>query len=158
MNITELLDPQAIVLHMEAADSTEVIQKLGDRLRELGYVKDDFVEATLAREASMPTGLPLGGSVNAAIPHVDIAYVNRPALALATLKRPIVFRNMVEPEQEVPVQLVIMLALEQPKSQIEMLQQVALILQRPDVVDRLMAATTLEEVFEVLGGLSVPAT
>ncbi len=158
MNITELLDPQAIVLHMEAADSTEVIQKLGDRLRELGYVKDDFVEATLAREASMPTGLPLGGSVNAAIPHVDIAYVNRPALALATLKRPVVFRNMVEPEQEVPVQLVIMLALEQPKSQIEMLQQVALILQRPDVVDRLMAATTLEEVFEVLGGLSVPAT
>lgn len=158
MNITDLLDRRAVVLHMEAADSTEVIQKLGDRLRELGYVKDDFVEATLAREASMPTGLPLGGSVNAAIPHVDIAYVNRPALALATLKKPVIFRNMVEPEQEVPVQLVIMLALEQPKSQIEMLQQVALILQRPDVVDRLMAATTLEEVFEVLGGLSVPAT
>lgn len=158
MNITDLLNPQAVVLHMEAADSTEVIQKLGDRLRELGFVKDDFVEATLAREASMPTGLPLGGSVNAAIPHVDIAYVNRPALALATLKKPVIFRNMVEPEQEVPVQLVIMLALEQPKSQIEMLQQVALILQRPDVVDRLMAATTLEEVFEVLGGLSVPAT
>ncbi len=156
MNITDLLNPQAVVLQMEAADSVEVIQKLGDRLRELGYVKDDFVEATLAREASMPTGLPLGGSVNAAIPHVDIAYVNRPALALATLKKPVIFRNMVEPEQEVPVQLVIMLALEQPKSQIEMLQQVATILQRPDVVDRLMAASTLEEVFEVLGGLGVP--
>lgn len=157
MNIVDLLNPQAVMLQMEAADSTEVIQKLGDRLRKLGYVKDDFVEATLAREASMPTGLPLGGSVNAAIPHVDIAYVNRPALALATLKKPVIFHNMVEPEQEVPVQLVIMLALEQPKSQIEMLQQVATILQRPDVVDRLMAASTLEEVFEVLGGLGVPA-
>ncbi len=157
MNITELLPPEAICLQMEAVSSTEVIERLGGALKQLGHVKEGFVEATLAREASLPTGLPLGGSINAAIPHVDIEYVNRPALGLATLAEPVVFHNMVEPEVEVPVRLVIMLALEQPKSQVEMLQQVAALLQRPDVVDRLMTAATPDEVFTILSGLEAPA-
>ncbi|HEC24308.1 MAG TPA: PTS sugar transporter subunit IIA [Chloroflexi bacterium] len=157
MGITELLHPEAIVLQMEARNSTQVIEKLGGILNRLGFVKDGFVEATLAREASMPTGLPLGGDVNAAIPHVDIEYVRRPALALATLKKPVVFHNMVEPEEEVPVRLVIMLALDKPKSQIEMLQQVAGILQKPEIVSRLVSAATPEEVFSVLEELEAPA-
>ena len=157
MSIRELLDPQAVVLQMEAADSTEVITQLGGKLLTLGCVGDDFVDATLAREAEMPTGLPLGGDVNAAIPHVDIEYVKRPALALATLKQPVTFQHMVTPTEAVPVQLVIMLALDQPKSQIEMLQQVAGILQQPVVVDQLMAAATPDEVFTILEQIESPA-
>jgi len=55
------------------------------------------------------------------------------------------------------VQLVIMLALDQPKSQIETLQQVAGILQKPEVVERLMAATRVEEILTILEGLALPA-
>jgi PTS system galactitol-specific IIA component len=47
---------------------------------------------------------------------------------------------MVEPDEAVPVRLVIMLALDQPKAQIEMLQQVSALLQQPELVDRLMMA------------------
>jgi PTS system galactitol-specific IIA component len=50
-----------------------------------------------------------------------------------------------------------MLALDQPKSQIETLQQVASILQKPEVVERLMAATRAEEVFSILEALAIPA-
>jgi PTS system galactitol-specific IIA component len=57
---------------------------------------------------------------------------------------------MVETDEEVPVQLVIMLALDQPKSQIEMLQQVAGVLQQPATIDRLMAARTVDEIFSAL--------
>src|SRR5690606_40789485 len=91
-----LLHPEAIFVNLDAADSTAVITELGNRLLKLGAVKEGFVEATLAREASMPTGLPLMGEFNAALPHVDIEYVNRPALALATLTRPVIFKNMVK--------------------------------------------------------------
>ncbi len=150
MGITSFLSPDAVILNLEAATSEDVIRALGGRLLKLGCVKDDFIEATLTREANMPTGLPLGGSINAAIPHVDIEYVNRPALALATLAQPVVFHNMVETDEEVPVQLVIMLALDQPKSQIEMLQQVAGVLQQPATIDRLMAARTVDEIFSAL--------
>lgn len=153
MSLSEFLKPEAIVLQLEAQTSEEVIRALGTRLFELGCVKDNFVEATLKREAEMPTGLPLGGDVNAAIPHVDLEYVNQPALALATLKNPVVFYNMVENDVEVPAQLIIMLALDQPKSQIEMLQQVAGILQQNSVVAGLMEATTPDEVFTVLASV-----
>jgi PTS system galactitol-specific IIA component len=153
MSIVQLLRPEAISLQLAARNSEEVIRSLGSRLFQLGCVKEDFIEATLKREASMPTGLPLNGVVNAAIPHVDIEYVNRPALALATLQEPVIFQNMVEPEEDVPVQLVIMLALDQPKSQIETLQEVAEILQKPAIIDSLMAARTPGDVFRTLNEL-----
>jgi len=151
MSISDLLHPDAILLQLDASSSSEVIERLGGALLTRGSVKPGFVEATLKREATMPTGLPLGGAVNAAIPHVDFEYVNSPALALATLKEPVSFCNMVEPEIEVPVRLVIMLALEQPKSQIDMLQQVAGVLQSPSTVDRLMASSSAAEVLTILG-------
>jgi PTS system galactitol-specific IIA component len=157
MGIRELLNPKAVLLQAEAVDAADIISRLGGVLSELGYVHDDFVEATLAREASMPTGLPLSGAVNAAIPHVDLKFVRRPAVALATLKHPVIFHNMVDVEADVPVQLVIMLALDQPKSQIETLQQVAEILQKPDIVEHLMSATRVEEILAILEGLALPA-
>lgn len=156
MNMSELLKAGAIRLGLDAASATEVIETLGNALRERGCVNDGFVAATLAREASMPTGLPLGGEINAAIPHVDIEYVSQPALGLATLKAPVVFQNMVDPDEAVPVQLVIMLALDQPKSQVEMLQQVAQVLQRPDTITALMHAQTPDDVFAVLSTLDTP--
>lgn len=150
MNIIDYLDPAAIVLQLEAKTSEEVIRELGGRLLDLGMVNEDFIEATLAREADMPTGLPLGGSVNAAIPHVDIEFVKKSALGLATLKQDVVFYNMVENDVEVPCRLVIMLALDAPKTQVEMLQSVAAVLQQPAVIDALIAAESVEEVFAAL--------
>lgn len=153
MSIATFLQPEAILLDVEAENSDEVIGLLGTELLKLGLVKDDFIDAALQREATMPTGLPLGGDVNAAIPHVDIEYVNQSALALATLKSPVIFRNMVDSDEEVPVQLVIMLALDAPKSQIEMLQQISLILQQPAVITSIMEAKTTADVIAAVSDL-----
>jgi PTS system galactitol-specific IIA component len=150
MKIKEFLNEGAVILGSEATSSEEVIRTLGGKLRDLGYVKDNFVEAALEREANMPTGLPLGGEYNAAIPHVDIEYVNQSALGLATFKEDIVFYNMVDSDEVVPCRLVIMLALDTPKSQIEMLQSVAAVLQNPDTIRKLVNAKTTEEVFSAL--------
>jgi PTS system galactitol-specific IIA component len=153
MRVSDFLRPEAISLQLEARTSEEVIRTLGTRLLELGYVKDGFIAATLERERTMPTGLPLGGDINAAIPHVDIEWVNQSALALATLKQPVIFYNMVEDDVEVPCRLVIMLALDKPKSQIEMLQQVSGILQQPELIRRLMEAHQPEEVLALLSSI-----
>jgi len=150
MNIKEHLAEDAILIGLKASSSEEVIRALGEKLRNLGFVKENFIEAALEREKNMPTGLPLGGEYNAAIPHVDIEFVNQPALGLATLKQDVVFYNMVENDQEVPCRLVIMLALDQPKSQIEMLQSVAAVLQDQETVSKLVSAETKEEIFSLL--------
>jgi len=104
------------------------------------------VDAAWAREQKLPTGLPLGGEINAAIPHTDVIHVIKPGLAMATLKRPVVFKNMIQPEEDVKVRLVFLLSLEHPKSQIEMLQEIAGVLQNEKVVNRLLTADTFEDV------------
>ncbi|MBX3003541.1 MAG: PTS sugar transporter subunit IIA [Anaerolineales bacterium] len=146
MSIFDLLAPEAIHLNVEAQSAEEVIRSLGGGLQAAGKVKDGFVEATLERERNMPTGLALAGEYNAALPHVDLEYVESSALALATLSQPVSFRNMVNKEEEVAVRLVVMLALNDPKSQIEALGQVAVLLQNPRIVARLVAASDVQDV------------
>ena len=148
--LTKLLDPDAILIHISAQDAAEVVRRLSEKLMEKGYVRDSFADAALAREAELPTGLMLGGDVNAAIPHTDVEHVIRPAVALATLARPVIFRHMIDPTEEVPVQIVFLLALEQPKSQVTMLQEVAGVLQNATLIERIMAASTADQIIDAL--------
>jgi PTS system galactitol-specific IIA component len=149
-NIVKLLEPSAVKLNITAEDSKDVVTQLGNLLYKSGYVKETFSEAALAREKEMPTGLPLMGNYNAAIPHTDVEHVYKPALALATLTEPITFQNMIAPEEPVPVQLVILMALDKPKAQVEMLQEIAGVLQDTEIIKRLMNAKTYDEVREIL--------
>lgn len=149
-SLAELLVPEAISLNLAAREARQVVTHLGQILFQRGYVKETFVEAALEREKKMPTGLPLAGELNAAIPHTDIEHVLKPAVALATLAEPVVFHNMIAPEEDVSVRVVFLLALEQPKSQVEMLQEVASVLQRADILDRLVQAQDVETVRAIL--------
>lgn len=144
------LVPEALVFGLEADSAEEVIRNLAGKLMYAGYVRESYVESVLAREQKQPTGLPLEGRFNAAIPHTDVDYVIKPGIAMATLNRPVMFRNMVNPDEEVAVHLVFLLALDQPKSQIEMLQQLSQVLQHPEIVEQLMNARNLFQVRELL--------
>lgn len=144
------LVPEALIFDMTAETAEEVIRNLSGKLMYAGYVRSSYVESVLSRERVQPTGLPLEGKYNAAIPHTDVDHVIKPGIAMATLARPVMFRNMIVPDEEVPVQLVFLLALDQPKSQIEMLQQVSQVLQKPDLVEQLMNARNLFQVREAL--------
>lgn len=144
--LLDLLEPTAVKLGLEAGDAREVVSILGNELFNAGYVRQSFVEAALQRESELPTGLPLAGDFNAAIPHTDVEHVLKPGLALATLVNPVIFHNMVSPEEEVPVHLVFLMALDEPKAQVEMLQEIAGILQDGDVINKLMVSKKFKEI------------
>lgn len=148
--LSDFLVPEAVCLGVDAESAEQAIRQVAGRLLEAGYVCDTFSEAVLDRERTIPTGLPLSGRYHAAIPHTDVEHVKKAGIGMATLIRPVVFKNMVSPEEPVDVRLVFVLALDQPKSQIEMLQEVAQVLQRPEVVDALMQAANLAEVYGAL--------
>ena len=150
MNILDFLVPGSVALHYAASDSEDVISHLGRLLFDAGYVRDSFVDAALDRESRLPTGLPLSGGVNAAIPHTEVEHVLKPGLAMATLSAPVTFQNMISPEEAVPCQIVFVMALDQPKAQVEMLQEIAGILQNPTIINSLMKANDFEEVRETL--------
>lgn len=146
MNILDFLVPGSVALHYAASDSKDVITHLGNLLFDAGYVRESFVDAALDRESRLPTGLPLSGDVNVAIPHTEVEHVIKPGLAMATLSAPVTFQNMISPEEAVPCRLVFVMALDQPKAQIEMLQEIAGILQNPSLINSLMLANDFEEV------------
>ena len=71
MPLSTYLKEETIILGLEAETSADVITQLGKKLEEAGLVKDSFVQAALTREKTLPTGLPLGGEINAAIHKFD---------------------------------------------------------------------------------------
>jgi galactitol PTS system EIIA component len=146
--IMQLLQPEGVLLNCEFSNAEEVIEAIGKKLFEAGFVKESFVSAAIEREKTLPTGLPLGGGINAAIPHTEIDHVIKPALVMATMKNEVNFRNMVSPDEYIPVRLVFLLALEQPKAQIEMLQEVANVLQNPKLVSDLLTKSSYKEVLK----------
>lgn len=148
--ILELLDPKAICYNLEAENSEEVLSKLGELLFVSGYVKDSFVNGAIEREKNFPTGLELGGEYNAAIPHTDIEHVIKPGLALAILKKPVNFKNMGNKEQDVPCRLVFVMALNEAHAQVDMLRELATVLQRPETLKKLIDSVEYTDIVEAL--------
>lgn len=144
------LDPGAIFLGVRAATNEEVIRILAERLQSLGYVKPSFADAVLSREAQLPTGLPLGGDDNVAIPHTDPEHVLKPGLAFATLVEPVAFSNMEDPDEKLQVRLVFLMALNDKDKQIEMLQKIAGMIQSPETIAALIKSKTVEDVSRLL--------
>lgn len=144
------IDPEAIVLGVDTDSREAVIRLLAGKLQAAGYVKDSFADAVLAREASMPTGLPLGHAVNVAVPHTDPEHVLKPGIALATLKKPVVFANMEDPDEPVEVGLVFLMALNDKDRQIEMLQEIMATIQSEEAIAGLMQASSVDDVAAVL--------
>lgn len=149
-NLYEYIVPEAVSLNMNATSAEEVIRALGGKLMYAGYVRSTFVESALAREKITPTGLPLNGKYNAAIPHTDVQHVIKPGIGFATLLQPVAFHNMVSPDKIVNVQLVFILALDEAKTQIAVLQQLANVLQNTELVTNLMKANNFYQVRESL--------
>jgi galactitol PTS system EIIA component len=146
----DLLIKSAILLNYKAEDAKDVVTVLGKRLQKAGFVTDTFIKAALLREESLPTGLPLSGAINAAIPHTDVEHVLKAGVAMATLTTPVQFQNMAQPEDAVSVKLVFLLALDNPKTQIKMLQEIAGILQNPELIESLMKANKAKEIIHII--------
>ncbi|MBZ9674493.1 PTS sugar transporter subunit IIA [Mesorhizobium sp. ES1-1] len=149
--LMQLLDPEAIVLGSDASTNEEIIRILAGRLEALGYVKGSYADAVVRRESTIPTGLPLERADNVAVPHTDPEHVLKPGIALGTLKHPVTFANMEDPDEMLPVGFVFLLAINDKDKQIEALQSVVATIQDPQALDGLRSARTLDDVRAVLG-------
>lgn len=95
---------------LDAATAPEVIAKVAARLIAAGHVAPSFEQAAIARERRSPTGLPFEPDA-VAIPHAEPEHVTRPAIAIATLVKPVSFRQMGTPAVKLSARLVVMPAL-----------------------------------------------
>lgn len=147
--IWEDMDKDLILLDQEAACENDVFEILGGAFIEKGYSKSSYVEALKEREANYPTGLDING-FGIAIPHTESAHVLRETEGIMTLKKPVRFIQMGSDDIEVNVNVVMMLAIENPQQHIRKLQRILMIVQDEAVLRKIYHAKTPQEVIECI--------
>jgi len=139
------IDESLILVHDKAETREEIINKLGKLLFDQGFVKDSYTQAVIDRERTYPTGLQ-AKVAGVAVPHTDTDHVNHPAIAIATLANPINFHVMGSPEDQVPVEIVIMLAVHDAKLVIPILRKVIFILENDQALLKMKNANSKIEI------------
>jgi galactitol PTS system EIIA component len=138
MEKIEWLHEELLRTNLSAETSAEAITILGTLLYEHGFVKESFLPAVLQRELEFSTGLPTA-DINVAIPHPNVEHILKPAVAVGIFDEPVPFREMGDPEGEiVPVRVVFMLAIHDPKKVIGMLTHLIDVFQTPGLLRRIV--------------------
>ena len=153
MRITELLDPQRIVLGAKAADKAAAIHTMTGLLSAGDCLRDpvQYEQEVLAREAQGSTGV--GGGV--AIPHAKSAGVRRPALAAMTLSEDLEYGSL----DGAPVRLLFQIAVPDTDANLHVavLADLARLLMDEDFCTQLLDAKTPEEFLSVISRRETPA-
>lgn len=124
----KLIHKNLVFLNKDFKDNQAALSYLSSKVEQTGYAKNTYHTAVIEREKKFPTGLPTG-DICVAIPHADSIYVNKSTLAVMTLKKAIAFHNMGDPDNTLPVSIIIMMAIAEPKGQLAMLQKIMGIVQ-----------------------------
>ena len=139
------LQESFILVNIEAQDSEEIIESLAGRFFQAGFVTEGYGRATIEREQKHATGLPTR-PFPIAFPHADAEGVKESALAVATLQKPVGFQNMADPDEELAVEMVIMLANKSPEEQIQTLRSLAELFGEPEKLSALRNLTTEKDI------------
>jgi galactitol PTS system EIIA component len=111
--------PEYVGRFATASTAADAIRLVGAMLIAHGAVTSDHVQAAVRREAEFPTGIP--AEVPFALVHTDAPGALRLAAALGCFDTPVEFRRMDAPDEILPVQLVVMLAVPHREAQADVL-------------------------------------
>lgn len=135
--LIDFLHKDLIFVHENYQSSTELFENFSYKAQNLGYVNDSFLPKIVQREATFPTGIALE-DYSVAIPHTDPECIEKEFVAIYTLDNPVKFSRMDDPSRQVDVELVFVLGLNQPHTQLEMLQILMGVIQDSSFVKQLI--------------------
>lgn len=149
----DMLFRELVQLDWEAADQTEVFERIADILFKNGFVKDTYLESLKAREANYPTALPIE-PYPVAIPHTDIGHIIRPFIAPIRLKKPVEWREMANNDVIHQVRFIFMLGFLKSDEHVELLQVLVENFQNEELMEHLKNAETADEYFRLVCGMN----
>lgn len=144
----DVLNDHVILLQVDAASSQEIIELLGNALITYKFARSDLVENILAREKEFPTGINTG--IPFAIPHTEPKFTLKKGVAVATLKHPVKFREMGNPEKSLNVSIVLMPVLTDRESDEREFYRMLQLLEDPKVATALLQSHSAREIRRVL--------
>ena len=138
-----------VQLKLDSSNAEEAIQTMAQVFLKDNIVKPSYVQAVLDREKVFPTGLP-SEPFAIAIPHAMAEHSNQAAITVGVLKAPVKFHQMRSPETELDAQILFLLAVNEPKAQIELLKSMMSLIQNEGDLLAIKNATRLYEVADLL--------
>ena len=148
-DVTNGLDARLFAVDVQATDRDALLRSLSAQLLDLGYVKESFADALLAREVKYATGLPTA-VMKVAIPHTDVEHVNAPAIAVARLATPVTFGEMGSKDGTVEAELVLVLAVADKNAQLGLLQALIGMFSDTQLMTELKDAPTADALFGLI--------
>lgn len=122
-----LFDENAVFVS-ERTQKEEVIKEVSDKLLDMGFVKEKFLENVLLREKDYPTGIDLSvvdpELPNIAIPHTESEFVNVRKVIPVHLDNEIEFNNMIDPDKKLNVKFLFMILNDDPEGQSNILAKI----------------------------------
>lgn len=146
---TSMLHEDLVFLNYKATNLENLIRDFSQILYTKGYVKESYASALLSREQQFPTGLNTPG-INIAMPHTYPEHVNKPAILVATLDKPIAFHEMGNNNNTVQAKLIFMLAVTDPKGHLEILSKLMSIFSQEDKLLDLYKSSQPKEIIDKL--------
>lgn len=138
-----IINEKLLAVNLDIQSKEEGIEFLSNEMDKMGFVKEGFKENVLEREKKYPTGLP--SRIPLAICHTEAKFVKHNAIAVATLKNPVEFDEMGNPGQKLDAEIIFLLALNDPKTQILWLRKLANLFQDEKSLTAIRDSSTKKE-------------
>jgi len=139
---------ELVILDLEAKTNAEALEKLAQRLLDNDLVKPSFIPAILKREEDYCTGLTFP-EMGIAIPHTDAEHVKKPCVGIASLQKPVTFQSMGMLNVPCEVEMLFMLGITDPESQLKFLTTLMVTFQTSGRLWALKACETPEKLTEL---------
>lgn len=145
MRIKDILSPESMIMDLHATTKDEAINEMADLEVATGIVnnKEKFVESIWAREKESTTGI--GGGI--AMPHARNEYINKARVLFAKSEKGVDFDSL----DQQPVHLFFMITAPAgaDNTHLQALAKLSSLLINPDLVEKLKAAKTADEVIDL---------
>lgn len=143
------IDQNLVFANQFMTSKEEALSFMCKQLYVNGYVKEGYTESLLSREIEYPTGLNTS-SPKVAIPHTDYNLVNESTICVMTLDKELTFSSMEDSNQEILIAIIIMMALDNPDGQLEMLQIIMELVQNTELKTRMINCKNNNELCDVV--------
>lgn len=145
MRIKDILNPESMIMDLQATTKDEAINEMADLEVATGIVnnKEKFVESIWAREKESTTGI--GGGI--AMPHARNEYINKARVLFAKSEKGVDFDSL----DQQPVHLFFMITAPAgaDNTHLQALAKLSSLLINPDLVEKLKVAKTADEVIDL---------
>ena len=110
-----IIDSNNLFIYPDVKSREELFRLFHDDLYKRGLVKKEFYKTLSEREESYPTGLDTG-EYKIAVPHTDPGMINMQGVAVATLRKPVSFKEMGAPHKSLDISIVFLLMIKDCKA------------------------------------------